>query len=577
MAEPPRYYLTDLGHLGGGTARAGDINVYGEVVGTSRNAAGFDRAYLWRSGQMIELGVLPGETRSGAKAINDHGDVVGTSGIRAFFWRDGVMIEIPALDPNRRNLAEDISNDGFIVGSSFDTDGIERGYFWDSVTQPSRPKVLQVPSGILTSNARGINRAGEIAMNGDDGVNNRESWRSDGSTFDILPDLGNGVFAMDISDSGAITGYGFDSKGLTVGFIWTPDGQMQSIAPLGGFTDQYKYGISSSDVCVGLSERFAGGVFEYEATVYLPDLRANFNLEKYADNLGTWQLTNAVAVNEGGQIVGNGRPASGADIGAYLLTPVPTKGFVLAPHNIDDRVYVLEPKYGTILGSFPVDEATDFAWDIVDGYNGNLLLSGTIDGVFELSPRGQLIRQFAATAPDSVYGIARSLAGYTVGASREAGLLAWNASGQSVQTGLSGDFIDVVLFNLPNVKRYVINNVARSNVQAYDLDVRFRGQTASVVAWPTQVTLMSGLRFAVGSFWGEVFVFSMRDGSLLNTIFLEGFDFNSQAVFQSDEDVLLIGSSSGVAQYRTDGTVIRHVSNKSGFTSFSQCANYRPR
>ena len=61
-----------------------------EVTGTSASAAG-ERAVLWtKTGNVRDLGTLPGDTSSEASAINNNGDVVGYSkglrGIHAFLW-----------------------------------------------------------------------------------------------------------------------------------------------------------------------------------------------------------------------------------------------------------------------------------------------------------------------------------------------------------------------------------------------------------------------------------------------------------------------------------------------------------
>jgi probable HAF family extracellular repeat protein len=50
--------ITDLGTLGGTYSSANAINNVGQVTGTSTNAHGEYRAFLWRKGTMIDLGTL---------------------------------------------------------------------------------------------------------------------------------------------------------------------------------------------------------------------------------------------------------------------------------------------------------------------------------------------------------------------------------------------------------------------------------------------------------------------------------------------------------------------------------------
>src|SRR5262249_16203639 len=77
---PAQYSVTDLGTLGGPFSVAADLNEVGQVVGTSRNAAKVDHAFLWDNGTMIDLGTLGG-TYSSASAINDQGQIVGYSSL----------------------------------------------------------------------------------------------------------------------------------------------------------------------------------------------------------------------------------------------------------------------------------------------------------------------------------------------------------------------------------------------------------------------------------------------------------------------------------------------------------------
>src|SRR5262245_6015849 len=71
---PSSYVVTYLGTLGGAYSSADDVNVSGQVAGTSSTAAGWDHAFLWTNGAMIDLGTLGG-ARSLALALNDLGQV----------------------------------------------------------------------------------------------------------------------------------------------------------------------------------------------------------------------------------------------------------------------------------------------------------------------------------------------------------------------------------------------------------------------------------------------------------------------------------------------------------------------
>jgi probable HAF family extracellular repeat protein len=99
--------MTDLGNVGylkGQFSQAEGINARGQVVGDSGLLANTLRAFLIADGRATDLGILPGTTVSNALAINDLGQVVGTSVnlgphpfSHAFLYADGRMTDLGTL------------------------------------------------------------------------------------------------------------------------------------------------------------------------------------------------------------------------------------------------------------------------------------------------------------------------------------------------------------------------------------------------------------------------------------------------------------------------------------------------
>jgi probable HAF family extracellular repeat protein len=102
------------------------VNGEGQVVGARDLDGGATgrRAFLLQVGSSVrDLGVLPGDSSSRARSINDEGIVVGESqsprGTRAFVWHEGTgMQELPSLPGSATTRAFGINADGQIVGDS---------------------------------------------------------------------------------------------------------------------------------------------------------------------------------------------------------------------------------------------------------------------------------------------------------------------------------------------------------------------------------------------------------------------------------------------------------------------------
>jgi probable HAF family extracellular repeat protein len=116
--------FTNLGTLGGGLTSVGkDVNDLGVVVGYATRGDGVERAFLAFGGTMVDLGALTADGTSQAHAINEKGDIVGTSNGHAFMYSNGQMVDLnDYIDPSlgiTLTMATGINNMGQIIGYGY--------------------------------------------------------------------------------------------------------------------------------------------------------------------------------------------------------------------------------------------------------------------------------------------------------------------------------------------------------------------------------------------------------------------------------------------------------------------------
>ena len=100
----------DLGSLGGPVSGASAINNHGDVSGTSSSADGSPQAFLWtpETRTLVKLQTpdgFPAAVNTCCKTINDRREIVGFmfnadfSQQHAFLWKDGAMVDLNDLLP----------------------------------------------------------------------------------------------------------------------------------------------------------------------------------------------------------------------------------------------------------------------------------------------------------------------------------------------------------------------------------------------------------------------------------------------------------------------------------------------
>lgn len=160
---------------GDSVAAALAINDNGQVVGTSgvcavpTSLALGIHAVLWQNGSVTDLGGFGGVMNNGGLAINNTGQVVGTSDLHgdttthAFFWQNGLMTDLGTLPGDVFSMANDINSKGQVVGVSCDVNFNCRAFLWENGVMIDLNTLVAPGSSLYLTFGGGINDFGEIA------------------------------------------------------------------------------------------------------------------------------------------------------------------------------------------------------------------------------------------------------------------------------------------------------------------------------------------------------------------------------------------------------------------------------
>jgi probable HAF family extracellular repeat protein len=152
-----------IGTLGGTYSVANGENQLGHIVGRSRDVQADDRAFLWRASDGFHnLGTLGG--LSEAFGVNNSDQVVGdcdppnVNGSRAFLWDPVNGMQNLGTIGIGSSTAYAINNIGQVVGTSFG-----KAFIWDSVHGMVDLNTLISANSVMSLvQANGINDAGQI-------------------------------------------------------------------------------------------------------------------------------------------------------------------------------------------------------------------------------------------------------------------------------------------------------------------------------------------------------------------------------------------------------------------------------
>jgi probable HAF family extracellular repeat protein len=322
------YTVTDLGTFPGDfSSQATAINNSGQVVGSSTSSTSHKpHAFLYSGGSMTDLGTLGGPS-SVAYGINAGGQVVGLADLpqsnvfHAFRWTNGTMEDLGTLPGQNISYGYAINAGGQVVGEAFASDATSRAVRY------SGGRAYNIDTiGTYFSRANDINDSGQIVGHVRIRISTYNSQdhaflrTSDGTMTDLGP--------LPSDPSGSTYAYGINASGQIVGkaeistdsyhphaFLYS-GGTMTDIGAPAGFPYSAAMDINAGGQVVGYCTSYSS-----PDRAFLYSNGAMADLNTLIDPASGWTLKYAAAINDPGQIVGYG--IIGGRQHAFLLTPLP--------------------------------------------------------------------------------------------------------------------------------------------------------------------------------------------------------------------------------------------------------------
>jgi probable HAF family extracellular repeat protein len=222
------------------------------------------------------------------------------------------VFNLGALPGYTNSIATDINDRGQVVGYSYNRGG---GF---SATEWSRGDVINLGGlpGYTDSFAYAINDRGQVAgQSGNSLLSSRATEWSGGAVINLgtLPGT-SGSAAFAINESGQAVGVSVTFNDADTATLWT-DGSVKNLGALSPNFYSSASSINDAGQVVGWSDPDGQAALWNDGTVI--DLNTDIS------SLYRWILTDATAINDGGQIAGYGLNPLGQYEG-FLLTPCAT-------------------------------------------------------------------------------------------------------------------------------------------------------------------------------------------------------------------------------------------------------------
>jgi probable HAF family extracellular repeat protein len=157
------------------------INNLGQIVGSSGTCGMFNsielfnllplHALLWENGTVIDLGSLGGDGKFAgiyATGLNNSGQVVGVSdttgdaSFHGFLWQKGHITDLGTLPGDAFSVTTSIGDNGMVLGASIDASFTPRAVLWRNGTPTDLNTLVPASSTLALQTACSITAKGEI-------------------------------------------------------------------------------------------------------------------------------------------------------------------------------------------------------------------------------------------------------------------------------------------------------------------------------------------------------------------------------------------------------------------------------
>ncbi len=368
LLASPEYTIEDLGPISENNGRACAVNDLSWIVGSIGNG-GNGSAFIWKNEAFREIGAVGGGL--GATSINNDGIVVGHSDsggtiAGAFVWENDQMNALEMLPGAQWSYAHGINKDGIIVGKCNLTEGTLSYYHavqWENGFISDLGVLENVSQYRHSSQANAINDKG-VAVGFSFGTPDGYDWGVyavswENGIIKNLDTLGIGSQARDINNAGQIVGsisYRSDEENRTAythAGLWE-DGAVIDLGTLGNGRRSNALAINESGQIVGKST-MTDSMADLNYHAVLWNNGELFDLNEQIDLTAGWKLEEAVDINDKGQIIGSGILDGVRH--AYLLN---RKGC----NDVPSKIVLTSPpgKTGDAHPSFTWEEDTCATW-----------------------------------------------------------------------------------------------------------------------------------------------------------------------------------------------------------------------